>query len=112
MTRTLAMLSAAAAAAFLMLTPASAQWRGNDYYDDTYNANGYQTQRSFNEARYGRGWNRQWSGYGGNYGGGWNSRSVSGADPSFGNRAGINAARRTGRCVTDLGYGRYEYCGW
>ena len=34
------------------------------------------------------------------------------SDPSFGNRAGINYARSTGRCVTDLGYGRYEYCGW
>ncbi|HKS65477.1 MAG TPA: hypothetical protein VJT13_27480 [Xanthobacteraceae bacterium] len=38
------------------------------------------------------------------------SRNVS--DPSFGNRAGINYARGTGRCVVDLGYGRYEYCGW
>jgi hypothetical protein len=38
------------------------------------------------------------------------SRNVS--DPSFGNRAGINYARGTGRCVEDLGYGRYEYCGW
>ena len=38
------------------------------------------------------------------------SRNVS--DPSFGNRAGINYARATGRCVIDLGYGRYEYCGW
>jgi len=38
------------------------------------------------------------------------SRYVS--DPSFGNRAGINYARGTGRCVVDLGYGRYEYCGW
>lgn len=38
------------------------------------------------------------------------SRYVS--DPSFGNRAGINYARSTGRCVIDLGYGRYEYCGW
>jgi len=41
---------------------------------------------------------------------GWNSRN--GSDPSFGNRAGINGAYRTGRCVADLGYGRYEYCGW
>jgi len=38
------------------------------------------------------------------------TRNVS--DPSFGNRAGINYARGTGRCVADLGYGRYEYCGW
>jgi hypothetical protein len=34
------------------------------------------------------------------------------ADPSFGNRAGINYAKQTGRCVSDLGYGRFEYCGW
>jgi hypothetical protein len=34
------------------------------------------------------------------------------ADPSLGNRAGINYARQTGRCVADLGYGRFEYCGW
>jgi len=34
------------------------------------------------------------------------------SDPSFGNRAGINYTKQTGRCVTDLGYGRFEYCGW
>ncbi len=34
------------------------------------------------------------------------------ADPSFGNREGINRAYGTGRCVQDLGYGRYKYCGW
>jgi len=44
------------------------------------------------------------------YGRPWVSRNVS--DPSFGNRSGINYARRTGRCVEDLGYGRYEYCNW
>jgi hypothetical protein len=33
-----------------------------------------------------------------------------GSDPSFGNRAGIDNARAYGRCVEDLGYGRYEYC--
>ena len=33
-----------------------------------------------------------------------------GSDPSFGNRVGINQARSYGRCVEDLGYGRYEYC--
>jgi hypothetical protein len=41
---------------------------------------------------------------------GWTSRHVS--DPSFGNRFGINRAYSTGRCVADLGYGRFEYCGW
>lgn len=33
-----------------------------------------------------------------------------GSDPSFGNRVGIDQARSYGRCVEDLGYGRYEYC--
>ena len=37
-----------------------------------------------------------------------NSRRV--ADPSFGNRSGINNARAYNRCIVDLGYGRYEYC--
>ena len=41
---------------------------------------------------------------------GWDTRNVS--DPSFGNRTGLNYARSTGRCVEDLGYGRFEYCGW
>ena len=31
-------------------------------------------------------------------------------DPSFGNRIGIDNARASGRCVVDLGYGRWEYC--
>ena len=31
-------------------------------------------------------------------------------DPSFGNRVGIDNARASGRCVVDLGYGRWEYC--
>ena len=55
---------------------------------------------NYAEPYHGDGWN----------GHGWTSRNVS--DPSFGNRAGINYARRSGRCVVDLGYGRYEYCGW
>jgi hypothetical protein len=38
------------------------------------------------------------------------SRNVS--DPSFGNRVGYERAKGSGRCVADLGYGRYEYCGW
>jgi hypothetical protein len=37
-------------------------------------------------------------------------RNVS--DPSFGNRVGYDRAKSSGRCVADLGYGRYEYCGW
>ena len=40
--------------------------------------------------------------------GGWHGR----ADPSFSNQAALRNAQRTGRCVEDLGYGRYDYCGW
>ena len=51
------------------------------------------------------------SGYGGGgYGPGWNSRAVS--DPSIGHPSADAVTRYTGRCVEDLGYGRYEYCGW
>jgi hypothetical protein len=32
------------------------------------------------------------------------------ADPSFGNRIGIDNERASGRCVVDLGYGRWEPC--
>jgi hypothetical protein len=43
---------------------------------------------------------------------GWNDGWQGRPDPSFGNRAALRNAQRTGRCVEDLGYGRYEYCGW
>lgn len=43
------------------------------------------------------------------YGPQWNGWS--GSDPSFGNRVGIDNERASGRCVVDLGYGRYESCG-
>ena len=48
-------------------------------------------------------------GYGGWYGGGWRTRAVS--DPSYVS-PGYLRARSLGRCVVDLGYGRYEYCNW
>jgi len=41
---------------------------------------------------------------------GWTSRSVS--DPSLGHPSAADISRWTGRCVEDLGYGRYEACGW
>ena len=47
--------------------------------------------------------------YGGWYGGGWKSRAVS--DPSYVS-PGYLRNKALGRCVEDLGYGRYEYCGW
>lgn len=48
--------------------------------------------------------------YGGGYGPSWRSRAVS--DPSLGHPSADAVTRYTGRCVEDLGYGRYEYCGW
>ena len=56
---------------------------------------------------YGGGYAGGW--YGG-WQGGWNSRAVS--DPSLGHPSAPEISRYTGRCVEDLGYGRYEYCGW
>jgi hypothetical protein len=90
MKRLLAMASVAAVAIAVSLAPAAAkskkyQYRADqDYYDAPYQP---------------QAWN-----------GGWTTRNVS--DPSFGNRTGINTARSYGRCVEDLGYGRFEYCGW
>ena len=65
-----------------------------------------------------------YGGYSGSYGGGWVSRPVSGwtgapANGDIGNRPfsdpsnvspGYLRAKALGRCVQDLGYGRYEYC--
>ena len=87
MKRLFAIVPAAMAAVALTMTPALAKSKKPHYRHHGY-------EQSYRYAPY--------------YG--WNSRNVS--DPSFGNRAGINGAYRTGRCVADLGYGRYEYCGW
>ena len=32
------------------------------------------------------------------------------SDPSFGYHPNLDRARGLGRCVEDLGYGRFEYC--
>ena len=92
MKRLLALVPAAVAAVALTMTPALAKSKKHRHhgYEQSYR---YGPHYGWHGARYG-----------------WNSRYVS--DPSFGNRAGINSAYRTGRCVVDLGYGRYEYCGW
>jgi hypothetical protein len=47
--------------------------------------------------------------YGTPYGGPWVSRNVS--DPSM-TSPNFRRDRALGRCVEDLGYGRYEYCDW
>ena len=85
---------AAVAAVAIAATPALAKSKKHHRMQQN------QYEQSYNGPGWNGGWQRQ----------GWNSRNVS--DPSFGNRAGINYARGTGRCVTDLGYGRFEYCGW
>jgi len=41
---------------------------------------------------------------------GWTGRNVS--DPSIGHPSAADVSRWSGRCVEDLGYGRYEACGW
>jgi hypothetical protein len=92
MKRALTLASAALAVIALSLTPAAAKSKKKQYRHHSYHSQPYAYQPYAHP-----GW-------------GWNSRNVS--DPSFGNRAGINNAYRTGRCVVDLGYGRYEYCGW
>src|SRR4051812_28263026 len=94
----LAIVPIAAAAVALSLAPAVAKTKKQ-----------HRMHQSQYEQSYGGGWNQGWHG---SYGQGWNSRNVSGSDPSFGNQAGINRARASGRCVEDLGYGRFEYCGW
>ena len=33
-------------------------------------------------------------------------------DPSFGYYPTLRRYQQSGRCVTDLGYGRFEFCGW
>lgn len=35
-----------------------------------------------------------------------------GSDPSLGHPSAAALSRATGRCVEDLGYGRFKYCGW
>jgi hypothetical protein len=35
-----------------------------------------------------------------------------GNDPSLGHPSAASLSRATGKCVEDLGYGRFKYCGW
>ena len=51
---------------------------------------------------------QQYGQYYGPYG--WTGRNVS--DPSIGHPSAADVSRWSGRCVEDLGYGRYEACGW
>lgn len=94
MKRSLTIVSAAlAVTAMTVATPVHAKSKKQKYRHHGY-------EQSHQGPQYG------WQGRG------WSSRSVSGNDPSFVNRGAINRAYSTGRCVEDLGYGRYDYCGW
>lgn len=86
----LTLIAIAATATAVTLAPAAAKSKKHHRVQPQYGA-------------YYGGWN------GGGYRG-WNSRAVS--DPSLGHPSAAEISRRTGRCVEDLGYGRYEYCGW
>jgi hypothetical protein len=120
--RSLATLSVAAATLALLMAPASAQnWNQSGNWNNgwsgqnqSWNSGGNGRQSWNNDGRsYQRqGSNDGYQGWNNGSGRGWNNRNVSGSDPSFGNRSGLNYARSTGRCVEDLGYGRFEYCGW
>ena len=49
-----------------------------------------------------------WAGLSGPRLGGWRG----GNDPSLGHPSAASLSRASGRCVEDLGYGRFKYCGW
>lgn len=117
MKRILALLPVAAAALTLSLAPASAQngnWQGNNWYGHSNGWNG--SYGGWNDgwqrqSWHGKGWQRQgWQQQGWNNG--WNSRSVRGrfSDPSY--NSDVRFRANPYRCTEDLGYGRYEYCGW
>lgn len=86
---------AAAAAIAITATPALAKTKKKARADQTRYAQIYVTPP------YG-----YWSGIGVPVAG-WG-----GSDPSLGHPSASALSRATGRCVEDLGYGRFKYCGW
>jgi len=87
---------AAAAALVVTATPALAKSKKKHrahygYYAETYAPAGY------------------WGGIAAPITGGGFAR---GNDPSFGHPSAAALSRASGRCVEDLGYGRFKYCGW
>jgi hypothetical protein len=93
MNRMLVLLPVAAAAVALTLSPAMAKKKHHRHHHQGHYAQPY---------AYGPGpWGAP----------GWNTRNVY-SDPSLGHPSAAELSRRSGRCVSDLGYGRYEYCGW
>ena len=131
MKRTLIALSVAATAATLLVMPASGQngaWQQGQQYDNAWNNRGWNDNgwnRTWNNNNYDNGWNNGYQrngwnngwrsiwniGYGDN---GWNTRGVR---SNFGpdnptNNSDVRFRANPNRSTEDLGYGRYEYCGW
>jgi hypothetical protein len=98
----------AAAAIALTAAPALAKSKKHRTYHHQYSQS---YQPGWHGGGYGPGYRGGWygGGYGGGYGLGFVGRNVS--DPSFVS-PGYVRNQSYGRCVEDLGYGRYEYCGW
>jgi hypothetical protein len=98
MTRTLALIPAAAAAVALAITPAMAKTKKHhrsqfDYYEQHFGRGS--SKYLYDDSRFLGGW-------------GMTTRNVS--DPSY--NSNIRFRQNPYRCTEDLGYGRYEYCGW
>jgi hypothetical protein len=98
MTRTLALIPAAAAAVALAITPAMAKTKKHhrsqfDYYERHFGAGS--SKYLYDDSQFRGGW-------------GMTTRNVS--DPSY--NSNFRFRQNPYRCTEDLGYGRYEYCGW
>jgi hypothetical protein len=98
MTRAPALIPAAAAAIALAMTPAMAKTKKHhrsqfSYYEQHFGSGS--SKYLYDDSRFLGGW-------------GLTTRNVS--DPSY--NSGTWFRQNPNRCTEDLGYGRYEYCGW
>jgi hypothetical protein len=95
MNRAFALIPAVAALA-LAIAPAGAKTKKHDartnYYERHFGAGS--SKYLYDDSKF--------------LGRGWTTRNVS--DPSYNSSARLRANPH--RCTEDLGYGRYEYCGW
>jgi hypothetical protein len=89
-------LLAAAAAIAVTATPALAKSKKK-----------YRSHQAYYGETYAPGPLGYWGGYAAPVGG-W----ARGSDPSLGHPSAAALSRASGRCVEDLGYGRFKYCGW
>jgi hypothetical protein len=98
MKRAISIVFIAAATLALSLAPAAAKEKGHYKNSERHHTD--------------RGWQQGWNN--GYQSRGWNSRDVRGSfgfsDPSY--NSDVRFRANPYRCTEDLGYGRYEYCGW